>query len=46
MIQTRRQAQDRAAKQRMRNSMKAGVRARKQKSERARKSLRKKTWGF
>ena len=46
MIQTKRQAQDRATKQQMRSSMKAGVRARKQKSERARKALRKKTWGF
>ena len=46
MIQTRRQAQDRRMQQNMRNSMKAGVRARKQKSERARKALRKKTWGF
>ena len=46
MIQTKRQASDRSKQQKMRNSMKAGVRARKAKSERARKSLRKKTWGF
>ena len=46
MIQTRRQAQDRSKKQQMRNSMKSGVGARKKKSERARKALIKKTWGF
>ena len=46
MIQTRRQAQDRKKQQNMRNAMKQGVRNRQAKADRARKSLRKKTWGF
>ncbi len=46
MIQTLRQAKDRKTQQKMRTAAKQKSRASKQKSERARKALRKKTWGF
>lgn len=46
MIQSRSKAHSRSVQQKMRTQMKQGVRNRKAKAERARKSLRKKTWGF
>ena len=46
MIQTLRQAKDRKAKQNMKTAAAQKSRARRQKTERARKATRKKTWGF
>lgn len=46
MIQSLQQARDRSARQRMRNAMKQHARSTKAKGERARKRMRKKTWGF
>lgn len=46
MIQTLQQAKDRKAQQMMKAACQQKSQASRQKSERARKALRKKTWGY